>query len=59
MNFTMSTQGTTNQSPASVVHDSEQPLSKKPSFLFIVSTSIGVLTILALVINAYYGIIRF
>ncbi|HEY9699634.1 MAG TPA: hypothetical protein V6D10_20405 [Trichocoleus sp.] len=55
----MNTQETTNQSPAPVVHDSEQPLTKKPSFLFVVSTSIGILTILALAINAYYGIIRF
>jgi|GEM_PF-5087740 hypothetical protein len=44
--------------PAGVLHDSEQPVSKKPSFLFLVSTSIGVLTILAIVISAYYGIIR-
>ncbi|WP_179228624.1 hypothetical protein [Leptolyngbya ohadii] len=44
--------------PAGVLHDSEQPVSKKPSVLFLVSTSIGVLTILALVISAYYGIVR-
>lgn len=55
----MNPQETRNQSPAPVVHDSEQSLTKKPSFLFIVSTSIGILTILALVINAYYGIVRF
>ncbi|MBD1849938.1 hypothetical protein [Leptolyngbya sp. FACHB-711] len=45
--------------PAGVLHDSEQPLGKKPSFLFLVSTSIGVLTLLAIAAGAYYGIIRF
>ena len=41
--------------PKGVQHDSETPLRKKPSLLFIVSTSIGVLVILLLTFSAYYG----
>jgi len=47
------------QEQTPVLQDSEQPLPKKPSFLFLVSTSIGVLTIISLAVSAYYGIIRF
>lgn len=39
-----------------VQHDSETPLPKKPSVLFIVSTSIGVITLILLTVSAYYGI---
>lgn len=42
--------------PDSVLHESELPLVKKPSFLYIVSVSIGVLTIILLAVNAYHGI---
>lgn len=54
----MTQQDPAQKRPAGVLHDNEQPLAKKPSFLFLVSTSIGVLTILSIVISAYYGIIR-
>lgn len=57
----MKTEETTNphQSESTPVqHDSETPLPQKPSFLFIVSTSLGVLTILILAASAYYGIAR-
>jgi hypothetical protein len=43
--------------PTGVQRDSETPVPKKPSVLFIVSTSIGVLTILLLVFNAYHSIV--
>ncbi|MBW4419578.1 MAG: hypothetical protein KME13_10150 [Myxacorys californica WJT36-NPBG1] len=39
-----------------VQHDSETPLPQKPSLLFIVSTSIGVLTLIAVAAGAYYGV---
>jgi hypothetical protein len=39
-----------------VQHDSETPLPKKPSFLFLISTSIGVITIILLAVTAYNGI---
>jgi hypothetical protein len=42
--------------PTGVQHDSETPLPQKPSFLFIVSTSIGVITIILLTVSAYHGI---
>lgn len=42
--------------PTGVQHDSETPLPKKPSFLFIISTTIGVLTIILLAVSAYHGI---
>lgn len=41
-----------------VQRDSETPLPKKPSFLFLVSTSIGILVILLLVMGSYYGVAR-
>ena len=48
----------TNQTDA-VQHDSETPLPKKPSVLFILSTSIGLITILTVVISAYRGVVGF
>lgn len=42
--------------PSGVQRDSETPLPKKPSFLFILSTSIGVITLILLSISAYHGI---
>ncbi|MBE9182677.1 hypothetical protein IQ268_29510 [Oculatella sp. LEGE 06141] len=42
--------------PYGVQHDSETPLPKKPSFLFIVTTSLGVITIILLAVGAYYGV---
>jgi hypothetical protein len=44
--------------PTGVQHDSEEPLPKKPSFLFLVSVTIGVLTIILVSASAYYGIAR-
>lgn len=38
-----------------VQHDSETPLPKKPSFLFIISTSLGLGTLILLAVSAYYG----
>lgn len=45
--------------PTGVQYDSETPLPKKPSVLFLAATSIGVLTIILLAASAYYGIVRF
>jgi hypothetical protein len=45
-----------NAQPTGVQHDSEEPLSKKPSFLYLVSVTIGVLTIILLSVSAYHGI---
>jgi hypothetical protein len=42
--------------PTGVQHDSETPLPKKPSFLYLVSTTIGVLLIILLATSAYHGI---
>jgi hypothetical protein len=42
--------------PTDVQRDSETPLAKKPSFLFIISTTIGVPTIILLAVSAYHGI---
>jgi hypothetical protein len=44
--------------PAGVQRDSETPLPKKPSLLFIVSTSLGVLIIILLAFSAYHGVAR-
>lgn len=42
--------------PTGVQRDSETPLPKKPSFLYLVSTTIGVLAIILLAVSAYHGI---
>lgn len=55
----MANQNARTEGPPGVERDRDQPLTNKPSFLFIVSTSIGILTILLIAANAYYGIIRF
>ncbi|MBD2084144.1 MULTISPECIES: hypothetical protein [unclassified Coleofasciculus] len=47
-----------NQTDA-VQHDSETPLAKKPSVLFILSTSIGLITIITVVISVYRGVAGF
>jgi hypothetical protein len=44
------------QEPTGVQKDSETPTPKKPSVLFLVSTSIGVLLIILLVSSAYFGV---
>lgn len=44
--------------PTGVQSDRETPFSKKPSFLFLVSTSLGILLILLLAVSAYQGIAR-
>jgi hypothetical protein len=41
-----------------VQRDSETPLPQKPSFLFLVATSVGVLVILLLIFGSYYGVAR-
>lgn len=42
--------------PTGVQRDSETPMPKKPSFLFLVSTSVGILVIIILAASAYYGV---
>lgn len=42
--------------PTGVQHDSETPLPQKPSVLFLVSTSIGVLGIILLALQIYSGL---
>lgn len=55
----MKTEGTTHQTKSTPVQrDSETPVPQKPSFLFIVSTSLGILVILIAAASAYYGIIQ-
>lgn len=44
------------QEPIGVQRDSETPLLKKPSFLFLVTTSLGILIILLLSVSAYHGV---
>ena len=46
-----------NQADLGVQHDSETPLPKKPSLLFILSVSIGVITIALLTFSAYHGVV--
>lgn len=41
-----------------VQHDDETPLPKKPSLLFIISTSVGVLTLILVAASAFYGLAR-
>lgn len=41
-----------------VQRDSETPLAKKPSTLYIVSISLGVLTLILVAVSAYYGMAR-
>lgn len=55
----METKEPSSRASTPVLHDNEQPLLKKPSFLFLLSTSIGVFLIVLLAVNAYYGLIRF
>lgn len=42
-----------------VQHDSETPVAKKPSVLYLVSISLGILTIIFLATTAYKGIVGF
>ncbi|HEY9880473.1 MAG TPA: hypothetical protein V6D29_18590 [Leptolyngbyaceae cyanobacterium] len=42
--------------PTGVQHDSETPLPKKPSVLFLLSTSIGVIGIILLSLQIYHGL---
>ena len=42
--------------PTGVQHNSETPLPQKPSFLFFLSTSVGVLVIILLAVSAYHGL---
>jgi hypothetical protein len=44
--------------PAGVQKDSATPLPQKPSFLFIATTVLVVLTIIAVTFSAYQGIIK-
>lgn len=44
--------------PTGVQHDRETPIPQKPSFLFLVSVSLGVLLILLLAYSSYQGIAR-
>lgn len=46
----------TQNQPDTVLHEDNLPLAKKPSFLYIVSVSIGVFTIIWLAVSAYHGI---
>lgn len=38
-----------------VQRDSETPLPKKPSLLFLISISLGVITLIGVAASAYYG----
>lgn len=42
--------------PQGVQDDNATPVPQKPSFLFLVSTLIGVITLVVLSISAYHGI---
>ncbi len=42
--------------PEGVQDDSATPIPQKPSFLFLVSTLIGVITLVVLAISGYHGI---
>jgi len=44
--------------PKGVQSDRTTPIPRKPSFLFLVSTSLGVLLILLLAYSAYQGMAR-
>lgn len=41
-----------------VQYDSETPLPKKPSVLFLVSISLGIATLITVAASAYYGMAR-
>ncbi|MBD1928494.1 hypothetical protein H6F74_19905 [Trichocoleus sp. FACHB-90] len=56
---TEDTKNTNTSEQTPVQHDSETPLPKKPSFLFIISTSVGLITIITVVISLYRGIAGF
>ena len=52
----MTSENPTKQATTSgVQRDSETPLPKKPSLLFLISTSLGVITLIVLAASAYYG----
>jgi hypothetical protein len=56
----MKTEETTNfnkSGQAPVQRDSETPLAKKPSVLYIGSIVLGVITIITLVASAYHGVV--
>jgi hypothetical protein len=53
----MAIENSTNQiETPGVQHDSETPVPKKPSLLFIISVSLGVLTLILVSASAYYGV---
>lgn len=59
---TMKTDTTTNSNQTKetpVLHESNLPVTKKPSFLFIASTSAVIIAFLLLIINGYYGLFHF
>lgn len=54
--FTSNKLEATGIQPEGVQKDSETPAPKKPSVLFLVSTLIGVATIIILSISAFHGV---
>jgi hypothetical protein len=55
---TNDTTQSSNPQPTGVQHDSQEPFTKKPSVLYVLSTSIGVLVIILLTAVGYFGITR-